>query len=68
MGVRSPESFWTGKNVNREQVRRGYAWVYRQYSSDPVLLRLEGEARQAKTGLWSDEAPVPPWQWRKAAS
>lgn len=56
-----------GQDVNAEQVRRGYAWVYRQHSSNPVLLRLESEARRARRGLWSDEAPVPPWDWRKTA-
>jgi endonuclease YncB( thermonuclease family) len=25
----------------------------------------EEEARLRKRGLWVDEAPVPPWEWRK---
>ncbi len=53
-------------DVNAEQVRRGYAWVYRRYSRDPRMLSLEGEARAAGRGLWRDPRPVPPWDWRAA--
>jgi len=56
---------YVGKtNVNAELVRVGYAWHYRKYSDDPVLQRLENEARKAKRGLWSDTAPLPPWDYR----
>lgn len=51
-------------DVQAEQVRRGLAWVYRQYSNDSHLLTLEGEARSARRGLWADASPVPPWAWR----
>ena len=37
-----------GSNVEAEQVRRGLAWVYRQYSHDAQLLALEAEARAAR--------------------
>ena len=30
-----------GIDVNRELVAQGYAWVYRRYSNDAELLRLE---------------------------
>lgn len=52
-------------NVNAEMIRRGYTWVYRKYSDDPALLALEAEARAAKSGLWADPNPVPPWEWLK---
>jgi micrococcal nuclease len=42
------------------------AWWYRKYApNDNVLARLEAQARQEKRGLWSQPAPVPPWDWRK---
>lgn len=44
---------------------RLYAWVYRKYSKNPDLLRLEAEAREAKRGLWFDADPIPPWEWRQ---
>lgn len=52
-------------NANAEMVRQGYAWVYRKYSQDHALLRLEAEARDARRGLWADPEPVPPWEWRR---
>lgn len=52
-------------DVNAEQVRRGMAWVYRAYSRDPDLIRLEEEARAEHRGLWSEPNPVAPWVWRK---
>ena len=53
-----------GLNVEAEQVRRGLAWVYRQYRHDPQLLALEAEAKAARRGLWADANPKPPWDWR----
>jgi hypothetical protein len=53
-----------GFDVNREQIRRGMAWVYRQYLHDQSLLQLEGQARRARVGLWSDANPMPPWVYR----
>jgi endonuclease YncB( thermonuclease family) len=59
---------WAGSvDVNAELVRRGAAWVYGQYNSDPTLPPLEAEARQARRGLWALPASeqVPPWVWRR---
>lgn len=53
-----------GVDLNAEQIRRGYAWVFRRFTNDPALIALEGEARAAKRGLWAGRAPVPPWAWR----
>lgn len=54
-----------GLDVNAEQVKRGMAWVYRQYSQDAKLIALEREARAAKLGLWEEPNPVAPWEWRQ---
>ena len=55
-----------GVDANSEQVKRGMAWVYRQYAKRAFqLYDLEDEAKAAKRGLWADQAPVPPWEWRK---
>ena len=53
--------------VGCELLREGHAWVYRRYTTDPVLLGLEAEARAARRGLWSLPAAqqVPPWEWRR---
>jgi endonuclease YncB( thermonuclease family) len=54
-----------GKSLNRELVKAGFAWWYRQYSNDETLGELEEEARSARVGLWADSNPVPPWEYRK---
>ncbi len=54
-----------GQNVNLEQVRRGMAWVYRQYARDRSYFAAEDEARAERRGLWGDANPTPPWQWRR---
>ncbi len=51
--------------MNRELVVQDYAWVYRKYSSDSELLKLEAEVKQKGLGLWDDPNPIPPWEWRK---
>ena len=51
-------------NVNAELVKAGYAWRYK-YSRNKDFKALEDNARYAQTGLWQDEKPVNPWQWRK---
>jgi endonuclease YncB( thermonuclease family) len=53
-----------GTNANLELVRLGLAWRYDKYSKDAALLAAQNEAKEAKRGLWSDPAPVPPWEWR----
>ncbi|HEX4886387.1 MAG TPA: thermonuclease family protein [Casimicrobiaceae bacterium] len=52
-------------NVNGEQVRDGWAWVFRRFAHDPAWLDFEDEARRARRGLWRDADPVPPWTWRE---
>ena len=39
--------FEGSRHVNAEMVRQGAAWVYRQYNRDPLLLKVEAEARSA---------------------
>ena len=56
--------FVDGLDANREQVKRGMAWAFRQYLHDQSLLQVEDEARRAKIGLWSDTNPIPPWEYR----
>lgn len=52
-------------DANAEQVRRGLAWVYDRYVTDPDLYPLQDAARAERRGLWADSAPTPPWEWRK---
>ncbi len=54
-----------GLSVNEEMVRRGMAWEYSHYHSDRRYIALQQKARQAGRGLWAQNDPLPPWQWRK---
>lgn len=56
-----------GSDVATEQVRNGMAWVYDRYSTpNSPLYPLQAEARAARRGLWADQVPVAPWEWRRA--
>lgn len=56
--------YCSGVDVNVEQVRRGMAWVYGKYVTDRSLHRVQDSARSRLLGLWRDEAPLAPWEWR----
>jgi len=59
------------RNLNLEMVRQGQAFVYHQYlSTCPSLVRAqlldaESQARNRKLGVWQDEPPDYPWNFRK---
>jgi micrococcal nuclease len=56
-----------GRVLNHELVRQGSAWWFRRYAPDnATLATLEGEAREARRGLWADPKPTAPWEWRAA--
>lgn len=54
------------QNVNQELVKQGMAWHFKRYSTDQTYHQLEMEARKNKIGLWQDQNPTAPWNWRKA--
>jgi endonuclease YncB( thermonuclease family) len=44
----------------------GLAWVYPAYCKDCTSWEtMQEEAREQRKGLWKDENPVEPWEWRK---
>src|SRR5688500_8316651 len=53
------------KEAGVEQIRRGMAWVSpKQTTPGSALYELEAVGRLRKVGLWADEKPVAPWEWR----
>lgn len=58
----------SGKDASSEMLRHGMAWRFVRYSIDPAMQPIEDGARASRSGLWSEEAPTPPWEWRKAQS
>jgi endonuclease YncB( thermonuclease family) len=61
-----------GRNINLEQVRRGFAWFYRFYAKElrtedvKAYDQAEAQARKEKRGLWAGPSPVPPWEFRQS--
>lgn len=53
------------ENVNKELIKAGLAWHFKKYSTDTSYDDIELTARQNKIGLWADDNPTPPWDWRK---
>jgi len=60
--------WFDGRDINRELVREGHAWVYRKYAKDKSLFDDESYARSQGLGLWSlpESQRQAPWKWRKA--
>ena len=52
--------------LNRELVERGWAWHFVRYAPDnKPLAEAEQRARAAGKGLWVEEKPIAPWDWRR---
>ena len=55
-----------GLNVNLEMVCSGHAWWYERYARfDSDLEDCQESAQEARLGLWADENPMAPWEWRR---
>lgn len=50
--------------LNKELIRLGLAWQYKQYNNDTELAQLEADARKNKLGLWKQSNPEAPWDFR----
>lgn len=59
-----------GEDVNLKQVNRGLAWLYVKYlpelaAEDRIQYKSAQEAaQQDKLGLWGQDAPEEPWNFR----
>jgi len=60
---------WLGnRNINQEMVAEGYAWAYRSNLDSPyaeIFIPFEEQARAMRLGLWQQDNPEPPWNYRK---
>lgn len=55
-----------GEDLSTLLVRRGLAWHDAEGAPGANrLVRLEQRARRAGRGLWAQENPLPPWEWRE---
>lgn len=56
----------TGVELNQFMVSSGFAWWYKQYSSDNGGYKVAQEvAQRKKIGVWSTKNPTPPWIYRE---
>lgn len=53
------------KYLSAEIIKAGMGWHYKKYSPSKELATFEINARKNKIGLWIDENPIEPAQWRK---
>jgi len=62
----------SGRDINLEQIRRGYAWFYRAYAKElspedaTAYEQAEAKAREDHLGLWAGAEPIAPWDLREA--
>ncbi len=57
--------YYKNKDINLQQVKDGYAWVYKKYSNNQTYYKAEKVARDKRVGLWADKNPLEPWEFRK---
>ena len=61
-----------GHDVNLLQVSSGLAWHYVEYAKEQVpedrqlYASAEATARRDGVGLWRDQMPTPPWDYRRS--
>lgn len=59
-----------GGDCNLRQIKLGMAWHYKKYERTLPIKESasyaseEDVARESRAGLWRDEAPIPPWDFR----
>lgn len=61
--------FCNGVNINELVLEAGFGWVCdkrcnQEFCSD--WMNIEAQAREGKRGLWQDENPVEPSEWRQS--
>ena len=56
-----------GKELNQEMVAAGMAWWDQKHGEDDrTLKKANAEAIGGKKGLWTDPAPLSPWDYRQS--
>lgn len=61
-----------GRDINLEQIKKGMAWHYKQYEREQdvddrsIYAQEEYLAWRDKIGLWADNVPIAPWDYRKS--
>lgn len=58
------------RNIELEMVVNGWAWVVERYTfdSEAEYLGAQNDARRSRRGLWADDNPEPPWNFKRRQS
>ena len=56
---------YNNTDINLQQVKDGYAWVYKKYSKNKKYYQAEKIAMKNKKGLWIENNLIEPWNFRK---
>ena len=54
-----------GRSLNKELLKAGLAWHFKQYDKSTEFANLELSARTKKLGVWSMGNAIAPWEFRK---
>ena len=54
-------------DVGLEMIKAGFAWQYRDYNNEKTYAEAERLARQNRKGLWLDNNPIRPQDFRKSS-
>ena len=60
-----------GMDACLEQVKAGLAWHYKKYQHEQsaedreLYADAENKARNERLGLWRENNPIPPWEYRR---
>lgn len=57
--------YYDGQDINLLMIKSGMAHHYRHFDKTPEYMLTEKEARENRVGLWQDENPIEPYQFRK---
>ena len=55
--------YLSNTDINAQMVESGYAWAYCKFSKEYTA--QESKAKSQRLGLWRDQEPIPPWEWRR---
>ncbi len=58
-----------GRNINHEMVAEGWAWACPKGRNQDIdqYKRAEALARARRAGLWAQDNPLPPWEFKRMA-
>lgn len=54
-----------GNDVSAEMLKAGMAWHFKKYDKSKEYASLENNARLKGIGLWKDNDPIAPWNFKR---